>query len=334
MKTHVLIQDIDIHSLLLPPEYREWLTTWLRTVDEDIERGDIAASLCFQACLCEQLLLGELKHDWRGVFDEYLTGDSGEPLAYTESFGKRLYGFSNQWRQTPVHAVYTRYWFDSILGTINQTIGQYTDLIESLIQPDGWIYNPKVSETQLRTRMRSELFMSLAMGVEILAAAGRLDRHKTSLVATLAATPVTGYLSAEYFRAVALTALGSTSQIPAGLFPVIEDCQAGQGYSDFAVKNKVDDYMGTAKRTSRDVALHSPLASVHALHLSSYTSSLEQAPVRNQVQQFAAHLEKDPLDIPAFHIRDFTFAFGTDISPIEIVCAAWIRQHFANRKEL
>jgi hypothetical protein len=89
--------------------------------------------------------------------------------------------------------------------------------------------------------------------------------------------------------------------------------------------------MGTAKRTSRDFALHSPLAAIHALHLCGFTTAQEQSRIRQQLDIFASHLNTEPLDIPAFQIRDLPIPFGTDISPIEVVCAAWLRQHFGRR---
>lgn len=327
MTHHVLLYTIDIRSLSFAEEYQQWLTTWLQAADEEIERGDIASSVCLQAGLCELILHGDLQRDWQGVFDDYLTSDAGTPLAYSEIFGNRVYGFAGQWQQTPIHAIYTRLWFDRLLGQEAAHINAYADLIEGFIQADGWMYNPKVSQTQIRTRMKSELLMSMAMGVEILHTAERLDLYRASCVATLSGLSVTGFLSAEHFRAAALEKLDRTNQIPVNEFQVIEDCQAGKGYSDFAVKNKVDDYMGTAKRSSRDVALHSPLSTIHALHLSEYVSPDERQRVHTQAQVFAHHLTHDPLDIPAFQVRDLPTPFGTDISPIEITCAAWLRQH-------
>lgn len=327
MNSHALIANIDISSLALPPEYKGWLKEWLRKQDELIENEDLASSVCFQAVVSEVLLFGKPQRDWDGVFALYLTDQNGKPLAYSEKFGRRLYGFNSQWKQTPVHAVYTRYWFDTLLGS-SANIQNYADLIESFIQPNGWIYNPLVSPTQLRTRMKSELFMSTAMGVEILNASGRLENHKTTFVATLAQAPITGYISAEYFRLLALETLRAVKQKPIGLTSMLNDCKAGQGYCDFAVKNKVDDYMGTAKRTSRDIALHSPLSTVQAIYLSGHLSDEEKVAIETTARQLAKHLEKEPFDIPAFTIRDIPVPFGTDISPVELVCAAWLRQHY------
>lgn len=326
MINHALIANIDIKTLSLPPEYQEWLREWLQIQDEHIENGDTSSSICFSAIISELLLFREIQRDWEGIFLSHLTDVSGKPLAYSEYFGMRLYKFAGQWQQTPIHAIYTRYWLDALLGIISETIDNYADLIEEYIQPNGWIYNPQVSVTQIRTRMKSELYMSMAQGVEILNFAERIENHRESFIATLADAPITGYISAEYFRSLALEMLGAVSQMPVGLVKTIKDCKAGEGYCDFAVKNKVDDYMGTAKRTSRDFALHSPLSSTQVQSLSKYVSDTEQKDIHTVIQQFGQHLTKEPFDIPAFTIRDIPIPFGTDISPIEIVCAAWIRQ--------
>ena len=49
--------------------------------------------------------------------------------------------------------------------------------------------------------------------------------------------------------------------------------------------------MGTAKRTSRDVALHSPLAGLHAHHLATYCDEGTQQAVLNNLRAFYQHLE-------------------------------------------
>lgn len=323
MTRHLLIAPINLESVELPNEYRDWLKQWLQAREQEIEDGNIASSLCLQAFIIERLLNGTPQRDWQGVFDLYLTDEEGKPLAYSEKYGLRLFRFTDQWKQTPVHAVYTRYWIDRVYGK-NESLIRLGNLIESFIQPDGWIYNPKVSETQLRTRMKSEYFMSMAMGAEILKEANKLENYKTTLKATVSEAPLTGYLSAEFFRLHALALTEGIDLKPIKLADIVDGCIAGSGYSDFAVKDKVDEYMGSAKRTSRDMALHSPLAGVHASFLSQYLSDEEKEKVQKQLNTFAKHLLAEPFDIPAFKIRDIPIPFGTDITPIEIICAAWI----------
>src|SRR5205823_4927467 len=104
--------------------------------------------------------------------------------------------------------------------------------------PSGWIYNPLVSPTGMRTRMKSEYLMSPAMGMEILHACGSLETRRGVIEGLLSSEPLTGYLSAEYFRAYALRLLGDPELAPAALSSVLTACEVGEGYCDFDVKAK------------------------------------------------------------------------------------------------
>jgi len=325
MNNHILVPLIDLNAIKFPQEYYDWLSNWLSKNDSALEDGNASSSLCLQSCLAEIILYGKPKRDWDGVWSLYLTDDDGNPLAYSEKYGQRLYKFGNQWKQTPVHAIYTKYWFDMLQGITSKNLKRYSDLIINFIQPNGWIYNPKVSETSIRTRMKSEYLMSLAMGLEIIEKSGQLDTYVSTFVSTLSEFPLTGYISAEYFRLRSLEILKRINLLPAGLVTVLQDCQVGQGYCDFALKNKVDEYMGTAKRTSRDIALHSPLATLQAYYISRYFQDTDKEVVSSQALKHGKYLEKDPMGIPAFKIRDLLIPFGTDISPIEIISATWLR---------
>lgn len=302
------------------PEHEAWLTSWLEELETNIEAGDIAASLCLQGAISEIALHGSLNTDWLGVMDEFLMRD-GKPIAYSEQYGKRLYQFA-QWIQTEVHAIHARRWIERASEHAESL--DYPALIEELIQPSGWIYNPAVSPTGLRTRMKSEYLMSLAMGVEILSPSPILDRNREQFEATLSAEPVTGYLSAEYFRQHALAILNATNLAPATIEAVISSCEVGEGYCDFDVKAKIDDYMGTAKRVGRDIPVHSALSSLHALSLSSLCDEATQERVRARLGSFAEHLRANPLDIQPFKMRDIDIPFGTGLSPLEIVAASGI----------
>ncbi|MBN1658176.1 MAG: hypothetical protein JXA93_07225, partial [Anaerolineae bacterium] len=209
---------------------------------------------------------------------------------------------------------------------------RYVQLIEGWIQPSGWIYNRDVSYTRLRTRMKSEYLMSFAMGLQILAAVGALTPREQRFTATISSEPPTPYLSAEYFRLRALEQLGKPHLIPSTISAVIATCQAGAGYCDFAVSGKVDDYMGSAKRTGRDEAIHSPLAALHAGYLARCCDVATQQAVRERIAHFRQRLAQAPLDIPAFRIRDITFPFGADISPLEVIAAAAITQGLVEEK--
>jgi hypothetical protein len=320
MTTHLFLPNLTLTGLTLLPEHRAWLTAWLQELETSCEAGDIAASLCLQGAISELALHGALQTDWLGVMDEYLLRD-GKPIAYSEQYGKRLYQFTH-WIQTEVHAIHARQWIEKAAG---QTASlDYPVLIEELIQPSGWIYNPAISPTGLRTRMKSEYLMSLAMGVEILSPSPILDRNRAHFEAVLSDTPITGYLSAEYFRQYALEVLGATQLAPAAINAVINSCEVGEGYCDFDVKAKVDDYMGTAKRVSRDIPVHSAISGLYALSLSSLCDEAEQERVSARLDSFGRHLIADPMDIQPFKMREIDIPFGTGLSPLETVAASGI----------
>jgi hypothetical protein len=320
MTTHIFLPTLTLTELTLLPEHEMWLTAWLQGLETNIEAGDIAASMCLQGAISEIALHGTIRTDWIGVIDEYLMRD-GKPIAYSEQYGKRLYQFA-QWIQTEVHPIHARQWIEK--ASELPTSLDYTALIEELIQPSGWIYNPAVSPTGLRTRMKSEYLMSLAMGVEILSPSPILDRNREQFEATLSAEPVTGYLSAEYFRQYALDVLNATNFAPATIDAVINSCEVGEGYCDFDVRAKVDDYMGTAKRVGRDIPVHSALSSLHALSLSSLCDDAVQERVRERLRNFSEHLRANPLDIQPFKMRDIDIPFGTGLSPLEVIAASGI----------
>ncbi|MNW41181.1 hypothetical protein D3C74_183110 [compost metagenome] len=319
---HLLLPDINIQSIKLLPEHEEWLKTWLFEVEQDIENGDTASSICLQGIISELVLYKEIRTDWLGILKEYLTDENGNPIAYSRKFGERLFKFDGQWLQTPVHAVYTHWWIEKLHNT--QPNDAYYDLIESFIQNNGWIYNPSVSPTNVRTRMKSELLMSFAMGIEMLNSSNRLTLYKERFEATLVGYPMTGFIAAEYFRLKVLQELGILGLLPATVGSMIKLCEAGQGYCDFAVQDKVDDYMGTAKRTQRDKAIHSPMVTLYVKQLSNYCEAESRTKINNKIISFGEHLYKNPLDVPAFRMRDIDIPFGTDLSPFEIISSSHI----------
>ena len=324
MNEHIFLPGVRINALVLLPEYRDWLTSWLQSVEQDIEQGDIAASMCLQGAMSEMALYGSPQTDWIGNMDTYLLDQGQKPIAYSEKYGQRLYKFSH-WLQSEVHAVHARWWIQqSYSSPFPQTKIDYSTLLKGLIQPGGWIYNPSVSQTGIRTRMKSEYLMSLAMGVEILNTYDLLDEYKLLFESAASSVQHTSYLSAEYFRLKALDILGSMELLPADLTSVLIACEAGKGFCDFSVKDKVDDYMGTAKRTARDLAVHSPLSSLHALYIASLVNEETKQGVLTKLIDFGRYLEKEPFGIPAFKIRDLDTPFGSDVTPLEVLAATAI----------
>jgi hypothetical protein len=170
--------------------------------------------------------------------------------------------------------------------------------------------------------MKSELLMSMAMGIEILTAAKSIDQYKERFESAISSLPLTGFLGAEYFRILALEQLKSLNLLPLGLQGMVQSCQAGKGFCDFSINDKIDDYMGTAKRTDRDKAIHSPLFTLYADYISNYLDGDSSKWVKRIAVSFGEHLRKNPFDIPSFTMRDIEVPFGTGITPIELLCAA------------
>jgi len=320
---HLLLPEIDFSQLQLKPYYEQWLSDWLNKIESDLESGVVSTSLCLQGMLAEILLYRKYKTDWAGILQSYLVGESNEPLAYSEEYGKKLYKF-NHWKQTAIHAIHMHWWAKRNLGASDRDLATYGNIVRKFIQPSGWIYNPQVSSTGVRTRIRSELMMSVAMGIEILSCEDSLRDYKVLFEGLLTSVPITGYLSAEYFRMRALGYLNSDHLAPVGIPEVIDMCQAGGGYCDFSLQSKVDDYMGTAKRVGRDQALHSAILSLYAGYLAMKSSGEVHKNVINRLREFANHLRSQPFDIQAFRMRDIEVPFGIDLSPLEIMAASYL----------
>ena len=318
MSGHVFLPGVSFEDVDLLPRHADWIEEWLHDVSEDVEAGDVSSSVCLQGVISELVLFRGIRTDWLGVLEEYLT--DGEPLAYSQAYGQRLYKFHDQWRQSPVHAVHAHWWIRRVLDA--EVLSDYPDLILKRVQPSGWIYDPRVSPTRVRNRMKSELTMSMAMGVEILKYHGSMNGLDEKLVATLASMSMTGYLGAEYFRLKTLEDLSATGHAPVGMDSMLKECEADEGYCDFYVSSKVDDYMGTAKRSMRDLAIHSPVASLHAGHIGAYCDGSVRCEVAQRLTAFGEYLREYPMDIPAFRIRDLDAPFGTGLSPLEVIAAS------------
>lgn len=323
MTEYIFLPEIELEAIVVHPEHKKWLISWLTEVEDNVEEGNVSSSMCLQGIIAEIAIFKNLKTDWYGIVNEYLTDDRGLPITYSAEYGKRLYSF-NQWLQRPLHAIYAKWWIEKILKKQKDNEIQYGPLIQSLIQPDGWIYNPDVSCTGSRTRMKSELLMSMAMGIEILDDYNLLKGNKKQFQATISSFPLTHCLSAEYFRLKALKKLDSIELSPVGYSNMLKKCEAGEGYCDFSLETKVDDYMGTAKRTSRDKLVHSPLASLFAIHVASACEKGVKEYVMNRVNGFRKHLKVNPFDIPSFRMRDINIPFGADLTPLEIIAASSI----------
>jgi hypothetical protein len=334
--THVFLPGIALRPMRLIASHQGYLDEWYRELLRDAEDQNVAASGCLQGAFIELLLHGRLTFDWVGVAEAYLSGEDGTPLAYSARYGERLYGFGNQVVQSTIQAIHTRWWLESAHNAAAVDHEKYASLLLTRKLRDGLIYDHDVSETILRHRMKTEITASLAYAVEILLAAGRLtEALRTEFVASLVdhrKCPPSGYMSAEYFRWRVLQMLDATPHFPIGIAETIEACAVGLnvGYGDFSMADKRDAYMGTAKRVARDKPIHSPLIACHVTGLvDAVPNAAEKAPIEARLGAYRAHLRANPMDIPAFQMRDVPIPFGTDKTPIEVICAAWLSREGA-----
>ena len=274
MIEHICIPNIKYQKQHVLEIYQCWLENWLYNLEKNIEKGDICISECFQGVLSEIILYGNLKTDWKGIIEEYLTDKDENPIAYSEEYGKRLFKFEEQWKQTSVFAVYNHWWIMNASGNTKDN-EKYSYIMENFIQNNGWIYNPMISNTQIRTRMKTELLMSMSMGLEVLNKKLVNEKYQDIFTATVSSLPITGYIGAEYFRLKSLDTLNKICLAPdTRLYDeLIRKCSNEIGYNDFNVDDKIDDYMGTKKRTNRDKAICSPLINMLAMKVAEYCGS-------------------------------------------------------------
>lgn len=319
---HLTLPGIEIEPGHLIPEHEAYLHEWLVATRNDVEQGSVASSVCLQAALIELVTAGRLGTDWLGVLDEYLTDEAGDPLAYSEEYGKRLYKFADQWKQVTVHAIHTRWWIECATDADAVDHGRFAQMLARK-ESAGWIYDHDVSPTIERHRMKSELTQSMAEAVEILEAAGELDRRRRELESTLASFQQTGYVGAEYFRLKSLETLGGVQHMPADTGDALARCLLDAGVCDFSLVSKTDAYMGTAKRTARDQMLPSPLSTCQAVELrETVEDELTKTAIEASARAYGALLKAKPMEIPAFQMRDVPIPFGADRTPIEAICAS------------
>jgi hypothetical protein len=328
MSAHPMLPGVVLELGFVQPAYEQYLAEWRETAINDAEHGVAAASICHQATLIDLVLEGSLRHDWLSVMADLLTHE-GRPIAYSVDYGKRLYKFEGQYLQSTVHSIHTRWWIECLTHPRSVEHDSFARRIMVKKAPDGLIYDSDVSPTTLRHRMKAELSMSAVMAAEILLKANLLtealcDELSASLCDPRKVPPL-GYMTSEQFRLAALRILGREEQFPVGIVEHIEACAEGldRGWGDFSMKSKVDAYMGTAKRTARDKAIHSPLVACHvAILAEKVNDGARRAMIIERLSSYARTLAANPMDIPAFQMRDIAIPFGADLTPIEAICAS------------
>lgn len=328
MAAHPMLPGVALESGFSHPAFEHYLREWREQAIVAADDGVAAASVCHNAVLIDLVLDGRVRHDWQSIMEDLLT-DAGRPVAYSVAFGKRLHKFEGQYLQSTVHSIHTRWWVEKLSKPEALDHDLFADLILAKKQADGLIYDSDISETILRHRMKAELSMSAAMGAEILSESGYLtDALRYELSTSLCdprKVPPLGYMTSEQFRLAALRLLGHEEQFPAGIGEHIDACAEGleRGWGDFSMASKVDAYMGTAKRTARDKAINSPLVACHVSVLSTKVDDpVKRAAILDRLADYARGLAMNPLDIPAFQMRDVPIPFGADLTPIEAVCAS------------
>lgn len=329
---HTILPNLPLEPGFLHPEHQHFLKEWREYAVQKADDGDVASSVCLQGAFIDLVQNGRLVHDWLGVLDAFLLEDD-LPLAYSAKFGKRLYGFDNQYKQVTIHAVHTRWWIECLSkGEGGVDHAKYANLILSKKRAAvGLIYDHDISPTTLRHRMKTELTMSMALAVELLIAGKLLTDDLSSQLAINLVDPKkcppTGYMSTEYYRLHALSLLGFLDLFPVKIETAIDSCATGLdvGYCDFSMNSKFDAYMGTAKRIGRDKPIHSPLTARHVGALTAVVGNSESRKnIGARLNQYACHLKDNPMDIPAFQMRDVPIPFGAGKTPIEVICASYL----------
>lgn len=337
MIVHLMLPGVILKSGFSHPVFQRYLADWREAAIVAAEDGVSAASVCHQAVLIDLILEGQVSYDWLSVMQDLLTHE-GCPIAYSDGYGKRLHKFTEQYLQSTIHSIHTRWWIEKLCKSTELDHNLFAEQVLNKRQFDGLIYDADISKTTLRHRMKSELTMSAAMGAEILFEAGQLtdtlrDELSTSLCDPRKVPPL-GYMITEQFRFCALRILDREEQFPAGITEHIEACEKGleYGWSDFSLDSKIDAYMGTAKRTARDKVIPSPLVACHVAILASTVENQgKQSAILDRLVAYARNLSKNPLNIPAFQMRDVPIPFGSGLTPIEAVCASWLISNLSSR---
>jgi hypothetical protein len=337
MAVHPIMPGMLLNTGFSHPAYDRYLHEWREQAIVEADAGRTAASVCHQATLIDLVLDGRLTHDWLSIMEDLLTDEIGRPLSYSVGFGGHLYKFGGQFLQSTVHSIHTRWWVERLAKPEAVDRDWFADLILAKKGSDGLIVDTDVSPTILRHRMKAELSMSAAMGVEILYDAGRLTEDLCSELATSICDPrkipPLGYMTSEQFRLAALRTLDHEEQFPIGIGEHIKACEDGldHGWGDFSMASKVDAYMGTAKRTSRDKPIHSPLVACHVAVLSAKVEDQRhRAEILNRLMIYSRNLAENPMDIPAFQMRDVPIPFGADLTPIEAICSSHLIANLQN----
>jgi hypothetical protein len=322
---YLLLPCVRLVGQIESQQVRLYLQSWLDALARRLHAGELASSECIQAALAELALFGTWRTPWDQVADGLLTSN-GAPIAYSAAYAKRLHQFDAQSVQVTINAIHSRWWIALSASADKVDHALYARLISTKLQPSGLYLDSDISPTELRHRMKLEIAQSAAQSAEILNAAGLLDPSSAEAMAQAlvrpANFPVTNYLSAEALRCRALTSLDRLNLSVVSAATVLTVCAEGlaHGWCDFAMREKIDAYMGTAKRVGRDKPICSPLIACHAEYLAKFIKGDAQTLAFNsRLADYRTALSKGELSADAFRMRDLRFPFGPGMTPLEAI---------------
>lgn len=295
-----------------------YLTQAIDIAFANAENENASASDIFSCALAEYSLKGKISSSWLEIFKSLLIDkESGLPLEYNKKYSEKLWQF-NHWNQTTIHSIYVYWFLLSISDQFKNEVKSAVKMSQQLIQPSGFVYNPAVSETNLRTRMRSELFMGVCQAIEIQSNGTNQDDLKKIYSPALQSINDVKYISAEFFRQKSFQFLKLQNPYFPNYNELLKNCGLDYGFSDYDVNSKVDDYMGTAKRVNRDKSIFSPV-----ITLMSETLTLEKNKNPSLISAYK-YLSEKPNSLPHFVVRDIEYSFGPSITVIETLATVEI----------
>ena len=300
--------------------YAQYLSNQLDFIHSEVSKECLSAAKALQGVLIESLLYGRAKFDWPGAINELLVRN-GKALAYSESFSNNLHGFNNQWEQYSIGAAYSQYWIRNHLSC-RQIDFEY---LNSKRDGTGLYFDIDISPTKIAHRMKTEIAASSAMVLEMDQDLKFLVSHNHGQIMSAMDDsmlfPRYKYLSLEYFRKVIMELHGEKKNDADLLEVFLKKCalEAKYGWSDFMMNEKLDEYMGTAKRTSRDSNIHSPMLTLYVGYLTE--PGKRSVETKDRLAEFTNHLVTDPWDIPAFKMRDLPYEFGPGLTTLEALAA-------------
>ena len=289
---------------------KSYLVDKLFLLRKDFNQGLVSISNCMNAQLCLSSI-NESSLWLLDVIRNNLILD-GICTSYSIRYSEQLNKFDQQSFQNDI---YTEYYYWKIL-LINDAIDSQSveQNIVKYQNKSGFFYNSDNSDTLEKYRMKSELYSQLLMAKEII----NFSNAKDLLLPDISSDGFrTSYISSEYFRERYCSLSNVNANTPQAIIELINQCKVEYGLCDFNAKKKFDDFMGTAKRTSRDKSIFSPLATLHGIYLCDRYNLLS---LKNQlINEAHQYYDLYRLDLESFQMRDIPIDFGPGDTVVEIL---------------